>query len=690
MRNPAGRIALWPVLASVALVTACGGSTDEPAPSNEPPSQEQNDDAIRSVFVVPESLDQLDGEAWFDHPFPSDMRLDADGSVHLHGWRNPRAVVLLDSYVQAMAGQLKGFSPAAAGYVRFTGPLDPSTLPSDPDAARQPSSSVQLIDIDDQSPELGQRKLVTLHWREQPGAYWLSNTLAFMPTMGFPLRPSTRYALVVTDALRAADATVIKPSEDLQQVLGLKTAEARTQALQQAWAPAIEALKGAGIAPEKIVHLAVFTTADPIAETVALANDARTRQPPATVDQAKWKLHTQGAVFDIYEGVYGPSPDYQAGKPPFQMEGDGGGFRFNEQNVPIKQREFWPRFSLTIPKSDRCPMPQQGYPIVLYAHGTGGDYLSFVHDGTAARLANQCLAGMGVDQIMHAERLPDVPDANWMPETLFFNFQNIEAARANLRQSAIDEVVRSRMVRESGIEVPAQVSTTGAPIRIDGTRLMFFGHSQGGLNGSLFLALDDGVRGGVLSGSGAMMAITLLEKTKPLPSVAGLVRVLLALHPSEYEELNFLHPAVSLMQAVVDVADPLHYTPHIVTEPLPGLAPKSVYQTEGVNADFTGDSYTPPHAIEVQAVAMGLPLMAPVIHPVEEMQYTGNGPITIGAEGLSGNLHQGQATGVLAQWPADKASDGHFVIFDIPEAMAQATGFLRSLADEKPGRIPAP
>ena len=49
-------------------------------------------------------------------------------------------------------------------------------------------------------------------------------------------------------------------------------------------------------------------------------------------------------------------------------------------------------------------MPAGGYPIVLYAHGTGGDYRSFLDDGTGASLAQQCLASMGVDQIFHGTR----------------------------------------------------------------------------------------------------------------------------------------------------------------------------------------------------------------------------------------------------------------------------------------------
>jgi hypothetical protein len=112
--------------------------------------------------------------------------------------------------------------------------------------------------------------------------------------------------------------------------------------------------------------------------------------------------------------------------------------------------------------------------------------------------------------------------------------------------------------------------------------------------------------------------------------------------------------------------------------------------TEGVNADFTGDNYTPPHAIEVQAVAMGLPPQEPIIHPIAELEWTDLSTVTIPPAGLSGNLAGGAASGVLAQWEAARASDGHYVIYDIPEAMAQAAGFVRNLMDDPKGRVPAP
>src|SRR5262245_10405876 len=145
---------------------------------------------IASVYRVPASLDELAGERFFDHPWPSDMRIEA-GSPRLRGYPNPHLSKVIDGYIEAVQGKIDGFSPAGAGFLRFTGAIDPGSLPRTPIDAVQPDASVQLIDVDPSSPERGQRKLVSLHFRANRGIYYPENTLGFMPTPGFPLRPHT-------------------------------------------------------------------------------------------------------------------------------------------------------------------------------------------------------------------------------------------------------------------------------------------------------------------------------------------------------------------------------------------------------------------------------------------------------------------------------------------------------------------
>lgn len=645
---------------------------------------------VSAIYALPASLDELAQETFFDHPWPSDLRLEG-GSPRFTGYYNPLGFALLDQYAEATKGILDGFSPAGAGYLRFTGEIDETTLPATPGDTLDPTAAVQLIDIDAASPERFSRKLVSLRWQAVESVYYRPNTLAFMPTIGFPLRPHTRYALVVTDRLEAKSGGVIAQQADLAKAVGVEPADAKTRAAQTALSSAIMEIEVAGVPRSHIVHLAVFTTSDPTKELKIIRDAVPSLIGPPQADVSKWIKGLKTSKFTEYQGRYGPTPNFQQGTLPFQVYGDGGGFVF-ENGAPVLQSTFDLRTSITVPNSVACPMPAAGYPIVLYAHGTGGSYRSYLNGGTAEKLAEQCMAAMGIDQIFHGDR-PGAPadGDDSKVSILFFNFQNPVAARTNGRQAAIDEVQRARLFTESHMTIPANVSASGQEVRFDGSKILYFGHSQGGLNGPLFTAIDPAARGAVFSGAGAEIAIALLEKTLPEPSVASLVKsLLLGLKGDDVAELDVFHPAISLAQSMVDTVDPLHYGRFQQLEPRAGFAPKSIYMSEGVNPDGTGDSYAPPHGIEAHALAMGLPLQLPGERPAIELQWGGPEGVTIPAGGLSGNLGGGKASGVLAQWAVPPNEDGHYVVFDVPEAEAQSIAFLRQLADDPVGKVPAP
>ncbi|HEY8078890.1 MAG TPA: hypothetical protein VIF62_32385 [Labilithrix sp.] len=643
------------------------------------------------MFIVPQSLDALADVHWFDHPFPSDFRRESDGTARFAGFPNPRQMPILDNYVGALAHLLDGFSPVAATYLRFTGPIDPSTLPKDPPSAAASDASVFILDVDPSSPEHGKRRLASMEWRADEGVYWQPNTLAVMPMVGEPLRPKTKYAVVVTSRVRAGDGSAITPTDELSEALGTKPATDATRPLHDLFAPAVADLQAAGVQASDVVHMTVFTTNDPTAETFAVIDDVTNSVPAPTASM--WTQKEQTGTYDVYEGLYGPSPNYQQGNVPYRQPADGGGFVF-VNGKPQLQNTFVPRFSLVVPNATACPPPAGGYPVVLYAHGTGGDYRSFIEDGTAGALAQQCLAGMGIDQIFHGTRPgappADDPNRETNIELIFFNLDNPAAARTNNRQSSVDVVQQARLFTDTHVTVPASVSRTMQDIAFDSSKLMFFGHSQGGLNGPLFLAGSDKARGAVLSGAGSVLAIALLEKKAPV-DVSAAIRLLVGLgSPDDAAELDIFHPVMCVTQSIVDATDTIHYGKYITRAPRDGHTPKSIYQTEGINADGTGDTYAPPHGIEALSVAIGLPRQAPGIKPIQEAQWDGIQDVTVPSDGVSGDLASGMASGVLAQWPPKVGSDGHFVVFDIPAARTQAAKFLSNLAADPKGRVPAP
>jgi hypothetical protein len=687
------------------LGPACGSSSGGSAPSSDAGVSEGST-ATQALWIAPTSLSELSDVHFYDHPWPSDLRRAADGTVVFTGFYNPRLVPLVSQIVMQAEGLLSGFSPVATMYLRFTGDIDPTTLPVDPPHATMAGASVELIDVDPSSPEHGKHRLLETFWQEAAGVYWLPDTLAVRPAFGYPLLPNTKYALVVTSALKAPEGVAITPSSDLSEVLGLSALEPRVQTVHDLYAPALADLAKDGVAASDIVHLAVFTTTDPTAEQFAVMDDVLTNPsvPAPTVDATTWSTPSTSVIYnvplqapgmyDVYEGQYGPSPNYQSGTPPYSTTG--GTYVFTS-GKPVVQNTFSQDFCLVVPDATACPMPANGYPIVLYAHGTGGYYEDIVveNNGFGPLLAQHCMASIGINQIFSGNRpgSPGLSDPNYEgdEDLLFFNVNNVMAARTNGRQGAVDFEQLARLFTESNQTVPASVSVTNSAITFDPTKVIFLGHSEGGLDGPLLLAGDKQTLGGVLSGSGAVIIVALLEKTSPASSnVAGAVKILLGLSsPTDAAELNLFHPAINFVQEIVDVEDPINYAGYIFQHPRPGFPPKSIYQTEGVNPDGTGDTYAPPLGIELNSVAMGLPRELPGQHTIVQAPWGGLGDVTVPAAGLSGNLAGGKASGVLGQFQPAPNDDGHFVAFDVPACHAQVGQFCQNLAANPVGLVPA-
>jgi predicted esterase len=331
------------------------------------------------------------------------------------------------------------------------------------------------------------------------------------------------------------------------------------------------------------------------------------------------------------------------------------------------------RIAITVPKGDP---PAAGWPVVIYQHGTGGDYKSFIGDGSGREAAKVTDASgnviaqmvmIGTDQVLHGPRSPAGTDV----ETEFFNFLNLPAAHDNPKQGALDAFTVVRLIHTIDVTLP----TTGKQLKLDPSRIYFKGHSQGGLTGPLFLAAEPEVKAAILSGAGGDLIYSLLNKTEPVPIpkvVQGLV----------HDPADEFHPLLSLVQTFLEDTDPINYGRHLFAEPLPGVGPKSIYQSMGLI-----DHYTPVPNIKALALAIGVQPIGPQIEPIDTLSFTtqqwGQAPV-------SGNVAAGQATGVLLEYTAPAGDDGHFVVFDVPEAIAQSNRFLATHAATGTARLDPP
>jgi len=84
---------------------------------------------------------------------------------------------------------------------------------------------------------------------------------------------------------------------------------------------------------------------------------------------------------------------------------------------------------------------------------------------------------------------------------------------------------------------------------------------------------------------------------------------------------------------------------------------------------------------------MGVQPAGPQLQTIDDLPLTttqwGSAPIT-------GNVAGGQATGVLLEYTAPAGDDGHFVVFDVPDAVAQSNRFLASHAATGTARLDPP
>ncbi|HJL19725.1 MAG TPA: hypothetical protein RMH99_28945 [Sandaracinaceae bacterium LLY-WYZ-13_1] len=621
----------------------------------------------RAVFVAPRDGDD---EAFFDLPWPHDVRRTAEGTVDVSAFPNPRSNTFVRRYLDAMTARLDGYATNGAVYFRFSHEVDPASLPAGASASLGEGASAFLIDVDPDSPDRGSRHAVRVHYQDCETRYWAPHTVAMRPVYGDPLASDRTYAAVITRGVVPADGGTFGRDADFDALVAGGGDDA-VAAARAATGDALDVIADAGTPRDEVIAVTVFTTQDAIGETLAIRDWMVDEYPMP--DVTSLAVDRVAPALEQVSGTYGPSPIFQEGELPYAETG--GAIEVDEDGVPTVHGEFDARFTLTIPVS---PMPEGGYPIVLYAHGTSGDYRTFVRNDVGSLLARQGYAAMGVDQIHHGARNPSETD----PSILFFNIPNPDAARDNNRQSALDVVQQARLV--PNLEIPVDVlDREGEPIRFDGSRVYFMGHSQGGLNGPLYLAIDDSARGAFLSAASAVITPSLIEKVEPLV-IPQIVKALLGLPGGAWEEAFELegftveHPIATLLQTWLEASDGSNYAHLIFESPREGFAPKSVLMTEGLM-----DRYSPPTSIEALAGSMFVPQVEPVHAPLEALTLRGTAPL---APPVTANVAGGLATAGLLQFP----DQGHFAAFGDADAEAQWTGFFASFEEGGPGVIPAP
>jgi hypothetical protein len=637
------------------------------------------DTDVKAYFEVPgaDGADELD---FFRLPFPTDVRKSGN-QLDLSGFPTPGSALLgvdpVQLYVDAITASDSGWGTYPTVLFRFSGSFDFKTFAVD---------AVQFVDITDPSKgtNVGWRRFYT----DARTNYICENFVAVQPPEGSPLEPGHTYAVFLqsqvgqTTLLGKGDSKPVVASDNMAAVLKVAApADAKLKAAHTAMAPLRAYLAAKNVPVANVLTATVFTVGDvrsqmtdvaaavkaaaaPVASSwVKCGGAAVTPCPDATGDRT---CTDDVAGYDEYQALL-TIPVFQQGKAPYLTAADGGGIDTK------KPRTEDVCMSITVPEG---AAPALGWPAVVFAHGTGGDFRNHVRPEVAGVLAAATpkFAVIGIDQVEHGPRRGGSMQS---PNNLFFNFLNPAVTRGNPLQGAADQLSVARFAKALNVDA---ATTTGAAIKVDGTQLFFFGHSQGSTEGSLMLPFGDDYKAAVLSGNGASLRDALRTKTKP-ENIAAVLPIVLQdpamSDPQLGPGVTGCHPVLSLLQQWIDPADPLNFAA-VIGKPLAGHTGKHAFQTFGLD-----DSYSPPVTLATFALAGGFTQVT--ADASAKTPYTDDDvaarlkPVAVGYKAAAAGFTLG-----MRQYGAPKNSDGHFVVFDTQAANDDVVLFLTTAAGATP------
>lgn len=677
MRRPASP------LASLAAASLAAASLASTACSSQPALT-----PIGSVEVPATVRAELDGPFWAS-PFPSEHRRGPDGRVDLSGF-DGKGIALVEGIV-SLAAESSGFGLTSGAFFALDADLDVASLPATVEDSVAPDATVFLIDLDEASPGLGARVPVRVAFTSAATPFGIERQLALVPLQGLPMRPSTRYAAVVTRDVLDARGLPLARSAFFEALVGGERPEGLGEAAHLEYEAALTQLELAGTARADVAGLAVFRTGAPEVDFGLALEGARASALPLAVQEPLALVETFDS-FCVFEGVVA-MPTYQAGVPPYTDEG--GGWVLDASGAPVEQALEPARVVLTIP---RAPMPTAGYPLVVFSRTGGGGDRPLVDRGPhavaggpsepgtgyARDFADVGFAGLSIDGPHGGLRNVTGADEQF----LVYNFGNPLALRDNIRQSALEIALAVDFALAQSLDVSACVGAGPGPAAFDEGALAVMGHSMGASIIPLAVAFEPRLRGMVLSGAGASFLENVLHKLSPVPT-KGLAEIILGYAGTH--SLTTEDPVLSMLQWAGEPADPPVYAGRVLRSA--AGAEHHVLMVQGIV-----DTYILPPIANATSLSLGLDLAGEALDDDGDPRLEGFLPLEpllafagrarVGFP-VTGNVSEPARTAIVVQHAEDGLEDGHEIAFQSAAARQQVRCFLRSLASGVP-TVPAP
>lgn len=620
-------------------------------------------------------------EHYYDLPTPLDSRLDAQGAPDVRGL--PSSGNSLVEQLKAGAADLRGFSTVSVSHFAF----DDAVAGSPGEVQHHATGSdadVWLVDVDPDSPDRARRYPLISSVPERDG-YVAGPMLSVAPHPGVVLRENTTHAVLVLR--RYGDAG----GEPLGVPAGLREALRGRGPLAETYAPLVALLPELGVDADDIAAANVFTTGDEVARLRDESELVRARYSPDIVLAG---LADGGADHERFCELTGTIelPQFQVGVPPWDEQGF---IERDASGLPVEQRTELVPVVVTVPKQ---PMPVGGYPLVVYAHGSGGLSTQVVDRGPVLEPGGERTPGLGPSHVLAARGFATVGWAMPLnPERLegadgreYLNINNLAAYPYTWRQSVHDQRLIYDALERLSID-PALLAQCAGPelpageseYRLDASQLYQMGQSAGAQNATLLAPVEPRIAALAPTGSGGYFSV-LVATGSLVGGNAGAVGLLLGTTAT----LTHLHPALGLLQAVWEPSDPIVFAPRIGKRPLEGMPPRSLYVPVG-----EGDSFFPAPVFDAMAIAYDNEQAGENIVPSLQVELGVVGrdgfvdyPVANNRESSAG----GAFTSVMVQFRGDGLEDPHGVFAQLDEVKYQYSCFFVTHRERGVATVAAP
>ncbi len=438
-----------------------------------------------------------------------------------------------------------GFSPGSAMVAHLPGAVgDGLVSPFDLAASLDDGALTVLIDA-----ETGER---VLHYAEIDH-HGDADQQALLIHPAVPLKDGTRYVVAIRGLVDGGGAQV-EPSPAFKALRdGEASDEPSVEARRDLYDDIFAVLDGAGVAKADLQLAWDFTTASRASNTdwlVHMRDDAFEKVGPTgpayTITSVDQDLDPANILYRI-KGTM-TVPLYLTAPDP------GNALVFGDDGLP-KQNEDTPTYEaeweLLIPNSAQ----QQAVPLLQYGHGLLGSQEDVESDYFRTIANTYGYAVFSTKWIGLAEE-----DESWISAQIAGGkLDELTKMFDRLHQGIVNNLLAMRMM-SAGFDTDP---TYGA--LIDGSRRYYWGISQGGITGGVYMALSEDVERGILEVMGQPYNLLLNRSVDFDPFFT----VLHLSFPDPRAQQIFL----GLVQMSWDRVEPNGYAKYMFTDPFPGSPP---------------------------------------------------------------------------------------------------------------------